>query len=483
MPVFVQRRRDMVGPLNGVAQSLRLTQVSSLVLVRGGGVALQFVAVIAVAWVLDEAAAGTYFFAFSIAQVSAALARVGLDQTMVRNVPILLHRGQHARIRGALGSTIALGCSGAVIVALAAGQLVPPPVRQHLVLAIVAMVVMSVAIAALQGLDRSRSFALLRDVVQPGAFVLWLVFATSDARNALTGLAGSYLLSFLIALGLVIAVVGIGRLQAPPRHVFTDAISLWPTTLLAQGLRWSDSLVLGLIAGPSLLATFTPLSRAAALVTFPLTVVNVSFPQRIALLARLSDTPRMQALSRLATGLSVLASSAVIVAIWPYLATMVPWVVPGTHDTGATLAFGILIIGQLLSAATGPSGYMLMMTGLARFESTALLAGLAAYVGLATATVPTYGIVAAAAAAATMYGLSNALRLRVILRRLGLVLTGRQHVIAFAAVGSIIIAATTLPTMLVAPIQVGLIGLIARETAVLVRTTPSTSRDTSEGTS
>ena len=477
---LVQRQRDIVGQLNGHGLSLRFRHVASLAFVRGGGVALQFVSVIAVAWVLDEANAGTYFFAFSIAQLSAALARVGLDQSMVRNVPVLLHRGQHALVRGAFGSGVALGCGAAVIVALLSTQLAPAHVRLHLVFVIVAMVVMSVAIGVLQGLDHSRSFALLRDVVQPGAFLLWLVVAAPDARGALGGLAGSYLLSFVVALFLVLAALGVGSVRAPPRHVFGDAIALWPTSLLAQGLRWADTLVLGLIAGPLFLATFTPLSRAAALVTFPLTVVNVSFPQRIALLERLRNTTRMLALSRVATALSVLASSAIIVAIWPYLQALVPWIVPGTREPGAVVAFGVLIIGQLWSAASGPSGYTLMMTGLARFESRALLSGLAVYVGLAAATVPAYGIAAAAAAAAAMHALSNALRLRAIMQRLDLIPTGRHHVVAFAAVGSIIIASITLPTMLVVTIQAGLIGLITRETVLMVRTEPSTRRDSAE---
>ena len=446
-----------------------LRDATLLVAVRGSGVALQFLAIVAVAWALHEADAGVYFFAYGSAQLAAAVARLGLDQALVRNVPSWRHHGEAATVRGALVWASLIGSVAACVVAIATAHLVPPDIRSHVVLVVVSMVLSSVWLGALQGLGRSRAFATLRDVAQPGTFVAGLLLVSHDAASALVLLTASYVVTLAWTAALVAKDVGIGPVANPGASALSDALSMWPPGLLAHGSRWADTLVLGLLVGPVFLATFTPLSRAAALVWFPLTVLNVSFPPRIALLHRLRRHDGMQALSRAATALSVLTSGALVVVLVPYLSHVVPWIVPHASDPAVPLAFGILLIGSLLSAATGPSGYTLTMTGLARVESLALASGLAAYLVVAVATVPSYGIVAAAVAYAGMHGVTNGLRLKAITSRLRLNTTGRHHVVAFAAVAGILVASVGLPPAPLIALQIVALAAIARELVTVVR--------------
>jgi O-antigen/teichoic acid export membrane protein len=125
-------------------------------------------------------------------------------------------------------------------------------------------------------------------------------------------------------------------------------------------LMYVDVIMLGLLAGSEPAGIYRVAAQMAASVAFPLTAVNMAFAPMIATLYVRNDTVTLQ--KRATTcARSVLAMALPIALVFvlfgrPILALF------GADFVAGNTALTILVIGYLLNAAMGTSGYLLIMT-------------------------------------------------------------------------------------------------------------------------
>lgn len=416
----------------------RLLGMGAVALFRATGVLLQLVVIVVIAWKLSSAEAGSYFLAFSAIQITSAFARLGLDQSLVRNVPAWHEQRREGTILRALLVAQSLALAMALFAATTVGFVLEPHVRIAFVLAVAALVSMTLVLSVVQALGMGGWFALLRDVAQPGLLLVGVIALADSATSAVILLVVSCVLTTALALARLLPALRLrGVLGARSLDGFVrQAVPLWGASLLTQASRWVDTFLLGLLAGPEILAVYTPLSRAAALVSFPLSVVNVRFPPRAAFLYARRRMDELTRLARSATALSVAASTVLLLSVAPILDLGVRTIAPGAVAPGALLAFVILLAGQFANAAAGPAGFLLMMTRKEVHEAWSLGAGILAFGLLAAFTVPMFGLIGAAIAGAATHVVTNAARVFAIQRAHGIVMTSGGHALALAAMVS-----------------------------------------------
>ena len=181
-----------------------------------------------------------------------------------------------------------------------------------------------------------------------------------------------------------------------------------------------DFLVLGALAGPAVLGTYAVASKYAELVRLPGTALTwVTYPR----MAALSATEAAAQVRRLLRPALVLASLA-IVPLFLLAGPVLRLLYGAAFDSGVRPA-QVLLLGMLLSAASGVASGYLYGRGRPGLNSLGLGLGLVATVALDLALIPTYGALGAAVASSCAYLLSDAVLVLLVLRRSALPEPGR----------------------------------------------------------
>ncbi len=170
-------------------------------------------------------------------------------------------------------------------------------------------------------------------------------------------------------------------------------------------LSRADLLILGLLADPAAVGVYAVACRIADLVVFALAAINILFAPDIAALHARGDRSGLQAMVTATAWWSTL--SALVVALPLFALAGLVLSLFGDAFTSGSVALRILLLGQLVNAATGSVGAMLTMTGHER--QAAVVAGSAAIgqIGLSLLLIPRFGADGAAVANALSLSLSN----------------------------------------------------------------------------
>lgn len=440
----------------------RLARIASF---RLAGVSLQFLSVAVVAWRLPMDVAGAYFVALGVIQVSCAVAKFGFDQLLVRELPMLRHAQAHGQAMGLLVFAMGFTALLSLAVGAVAINFVDEGVAFGTHRAILALTAATILMAAVQGLGASGAFTLLRDVVQPGFFT----FAIAIAPASTTGHAVLFFeLSCVITA--LIAVVVLGQHQrlafamVPLRETVRGALSLAGVSALVQAARWADTAVIGQFASAEVLAAYTPLSRGAALIRFPLSIVNAWYPPRAALLFSLDRKETLVRLTRMAVTLSIAFSGVIAMVLTAAHPAVIALLVPGRGSMDLSLAFTFLLVGQLVSAAVGPSGFLLTMTHLERLEVFSLAAGVLVLVVAIPPLTMAFGLVGASIGAGLVHTVINLVRASFVRLRHGVCVFSAIHLLVVGAIAATVLAGVVLDahtaSMIIAFVAAGLIGFV-----------------------
>ena len=328
---------------------------------------------------------GIYSYGIAWANVLVAPAALGLDRFVVRGVATY----QAADDRPALAGLIRFATRAVLLASLTVAGA-------------------AVAIGALAlGPDVRTTFLVSTALVPLFALTLVRQAAMQGLRHVVLGQTPEFLLRPILLLLGIGACVAIGGGADGPVGIMvaTLAASLFSfvvgTVILARRLppnlrrvrariqtsRWLraalpmmliggiwllnpyvSSVILGSLSGGRDVGLFTVAARGAALVLLPLWAVNAALSPRIAAIAAPEGSrgaePDAEALQELTSRGSRLALAAAL----PLAAILVllrdPLVaVFGDDFSGAALPLCLLVAGQLVNVATGPSQPLLLMTG------------------------------------------------------------------------------------------------------------------------
>jgi O-antigen/teichoic acid export membrane protein len=173
-----------------------------------------------------------------------------------------------------------------------------------------------------------------------------------------------------------------------------------------------DFLVLGALAGPAVLGTYAVASKYAELVRLPGTALTwVTYP-RMAALTAAEAAAHVRRLLLPALALVPLAVVPLLLLAGPVLRLLYG----ADFDSGVRPA-QVLLLGMLLSGASGVASGYLYGRGRPGLNSLGLGLGLVATVALDLALIPTYGALGAAVASSVAYLLGDAALVLFALRR------------------------------------------------------------------
>ncbi len=458
-----------------------------LLFTRVVGNGVQYAIILLVAALLDPAESGRYLTAYALIQVASVLGRAGQDNGQLREVPAALEAGRVDAAWGTIVQALATSVAAAALLALLA---VTPWARWSggtgawFASALVLWTVHWMISASVQALGRPVLVSTARDVVQPVTQCLLLLFLPHvTAADALRAFTLSCLLATLLS---VISVLRWVRAQAPtpryPRWVFVRRS--FPLLLVSganQSMRWMDTLLVGTLLGGPAAALYTPIARTVALVTLPLSALNVMYPQRAAALYAAGNHELLDRETRGFATFSFAGAVVLTLLAIPAMRVGAPYLLPLTQTAGgqATAIFLLLALGQLVNAAVGPVGFLLMMTRFAWLEFRNVVFTVVLSTVAMVLAVPALGPVGAALGTATAMVVVNALRAWQVERHLTIrVLSPRMFVPmslllagAVAAVVSTTGASAVAPRALAAAVFVGVLALAV---AVAARALPRT---------
>jgi len=414
-----------LGALIGRRALIGLGAVMAVRVLAGlGGILIGIV----IARLAGAEALGQFTFALAVALALALIARLGLDNCLLKEVARRLSLGAPDGLPAILAH--ALGWSGAVACAISSlagaalwAGLVPEagPGLAVLVWAVVPLTVMAVAGGYLRGLGH----VALASFLDAGGLSLGTVIALPLAALIVPGDLGSVETAavFLAVAALAAAGAALWALRDAARRGGAKPGAAGPAdtayargnwymmlSALAAFLTQAGSFV---VVGPFLSDQALGLGRAAErlalLVSFPLTAVNPFIAPRIVRHVAQNNPAALRLLMLKACAASGLPSLPVAAALLIAPGWALALFGPGFE--GAAPALQIMAVTQLVTAITAPYAMLIYMNGHERTLTAIVVAAMALGLVLLPAGAAAFGLTGFALA----YGLINILKAAAIL--------------------------------------------------------------------
>ncbi|MCL4237689.1 MAG: oligosaccharide flippase family protein [Anaerolineae bacterium] len=396
---------------------------------RLGNMALKFAISLALARLLGAGHYGVFNFAQAWILLLIIPATAGFDRLLIRDLSTYLMEGAWPAMRGLLrfatrwalilsAGLIALGLAAAWLTYTLTGR--PALLNaEQAGLARAALVTLAVALlvlppraltliqqSAMQGLRHVVLGQVPDQVLQPALFLAALGITVLVGRAVASAQAAMALFVVTTLLALAFSMWRLREALPSAVRAATPVSEgrAWLTSAvpfaLTQGLIvlnvQVDSLMLGALDSAEAVAYYTVTQRLTTLITLPLISVGVALAPHI---ASLHAAGQRRELQRAVTGSTRLA-----------LGTALPitllYIVAGTFFLGlfgaeyrvAQTALALFSLGQLVNAATGPVGPLLLMTGHERAATLTTGLGVALHIVLNALLIPLWSIEGAAAA-------------------------------------------------------------------------------------
>jgi O-antigen/teichoic acid export membrane protein len=398
---------------------------------RGGGVnlagaafnqALRFAITLLLARLVGRADVGRYFQAFAFLALLGLLSLSGFRGALTRFVAVHRADGDLGALRGTLRLGLALPTVGAAL--LGAGLFIASSWLAHHALddpemlfplrmvsvALPATAFADAALAATQGFRTMTPYAAVNLVFEPAFRVILTVgFLGLDwgLRGAMVALLITNTVSAVIA-GVWLRRLT-GRLDDPPRYKWRELFGFssvsWVASLAGTGLVWADTIIIGIYRPEREVGSYQVATRLTVLATIVLLPIATSFAPQIADLYQRGNLERLGRLYAVVTSwtfrLSLPGFIVLVLFPRPLLHLF------GRGFAGAATITVVLAIGQMFDVATGPTGYMLVMSGRPYLTMANNVFALALNIGLNLYLIPRHGIRGAAVAWALSIALIN----------------------------------------------------------------------------
>ena len=300
---------------------------------RGLGAGLAFALNVAIGRLLGAEGTGLYFLALSVTSIAAVIARLGLDNSLLRFIAAGAAQKDWGQVKGVFA--IGMKLAGVVSLALSLVCLAIAPWLAESVfrepelarplrwmsLGIFTFSMMTLLSEALKGLKRIPNSMLVSGVLYPlGALILIWPLAS------LMGPAGA---SLAYVLGTALA-AGLGMLywqratqdeDAPAKSFSRETLwassrPLWMTMIVNRAiLPWLPLFLLGIWGTTAEVGVFGAATRIVMLVSFLLVAVNTAMAPKVAELYALGDTHSIRLIVKKFSLAITLASSPLFILL------------------------------------------------------------------------------------------------------------------------------------------------------------------------
>jgi O-antigen/teichoic acid export membrane protein len=420
-----------VSPTRSLVRSILLS-ASVTVLLQGGAMAMGFGTTVLLARMLGGAAYGRYVFALAWASLLAVPAILGLDRFVVRGIAVYEVEEKWQLMRGLLRRTNQLVLLTSVVMAgigcLVAILWLSRSLRWPFCVAMGFVPFTTLTLVrqgAMQAIGRVVMGQLPEYVIRPvltlaGIGTLALVghgalTATTAVGANVAGVAVAFIVGAVLLARALPALLRSVRPEYATRKWMRAALPMMLISGVWLANNYCTTLVVGTLDGPRAVGVYSVVEKGAELIVVLLVAANMSLAPVIARAYARKDRVGLQhATERVAQAtllVSIPAAAAFTIFPGVYLGIFGP-----SFRTGAT-ALVILALAQLVNAAAGPAGNVLIMTGHERAAVRGIGAGMIANLVLGVVLVPPLGVTGGAIAFAASLVLWNVVLL-VLARRL-----------------------------------------------------------------
>jgi O-antigen/teichoic acid export membrane protein/O-antigen ligase len=384
---------------------------------------------------LGRADVGRYAESYALLSLLGLLSLAGLRNGLTRFIAMFLVDNDSARVRGTvrlglgltlIATTCIAGCL-ALTAPLIADLFHDPALRPALLivaLTLPASAFEDAALAATQGWRSQKAFALIGLIFDPVLRLLLTVAALSAGaglNGALWALAAASWTGAALA-GLTLR----KRLRTVPpatpimdtRRIISYSSVSWFSALASTGLVWADVLLLGALSTQENVGTYTIATRLVTLAVFVMAPINAAFTPHIAHFSHLGDTQQMSRAYGSANRWIMRLSMPAFITLLIFPHDLLGFFGREFVTDAAASVTILLAMGQMVSAAAGPCGSVLNMSGRVGLSALDNVGALVLNISLNLWLIPLYGIVGAAVAwslSLTVVNTVKALQVRTIL--------------------------------------------------------------------
>ncbi|HVU80414.1 MAG TPA: oligosaccharide flippase family protein [Rhodanobacteraceae bacterium] len=392
---------------------------SGALLVQVGGAAFALIVNVLLARLVGKSQYGIYAYAMSWVSVLGVLSLLGQSSSVVRLVPVYLHRREWGTLRGLRLGTSAIVLAGSIAVMLVGG-LVVFALRNQMDSATLKTMLAAFLLLPLltqlglnggffRGYKRAISSGAYNSLVRP-AFLIVLVLVLALPLGLRLDAPGIMLANVVAALAAVIcsewhlsrawpAAAKDVKPHYEPRAWFKLGRQLFLLAAIGIVSNRVDVLILGALAGAKVVGPYYAAVRLAAIAAYGLTAVNTILAPMIAESYAAEDHATMARLVHHAAKLTFVVTAAVALAI----AAAGYWALRLFGQGFAEAAYIPLLIilaGQCVAAMTGPTGFLMTMTRYERQASWFMALAAVLNVVFSVALIPIFGLTGAAIATA-----------------------------------------------------------------------------------
>jgi O-antigen/teichoic acid export membrane protein len=382
---------------------------------------------------------GTYAYALAWFSILSVLCVFGLDKLLVREVSIFNARSAWGLMRGILRWSNFTALVGSVGIALLAGVIIwiisgrlESQMTHTLLIAVVMLpliVFLRLRQAAMRGLHYVVGGQLPEMLIMPVSFFIIIGLMYLFMRDVLS--APVAMAAQVAAVGFAL-IVGVRQLQVfLPRstrearpvyqgstwmHIVMPLVFLDSMTMINSQI---DIVLLGLMKSTAAVGVYAVAKKGAGLVAFVLIAVNIALAPTIASMYAAGEMDKLQRMITKSARVILIGSLpvAIILILFGHWFLLFFF---GQDFLLGEKALAILGGAQLVNAATGSVGILLIMTGYER--DAAMCVGISALLNfiLNASFIPRWGLEGAAAATATTIVFWNILLAVLVYKRLGI---------------------------------------------------------------
>lgn len=438
---LILQGENLIG-LKGREDSLRATlrwNAGGTFTLKLASTGLIFLMNLLLARLLGTTGYGTYAYALAWFSILSVLCVFGLDKLLVRELSIFNVRSAWGLMRGILRWSNFAALVVSAVFALLAGitiwivrERLESQMTYTLLTALIMLpliVVLRLRQAAMRGLHYVVGGQLPEMLIIPISFFIIIGIMYLFMRNALS--APVAMTAQVASVGFAL-IVGVRQLQVfLPRsvkeahpvyqgstwmHIVMPLVFLDSMTMINSQI---DIVLLGLMKSTATVGVYAVAKKGAGLVAFVLIAVNIALAPTIASMYAAGEMAKLQRMITKSARVILIGSLPIAIVLilfghWFLLFFF------GQDFIQGEKALSILGAAQVINAATGSVGILLIMTGYER--DAAMCVGISALLNfiLNASLIPRWGLEGAAAATATTIIFWNILLAVLVYKRLGI---------------------------------------------------------------
>ena len=416
----------------------RLTRDTiGVMIIRALSMGLGFAVSVVLARLLGVREFGLYSLAMSVLGLLVVPATFGFPQLLVREIAAYRVKGEWGLIRGLLRfaqrtsllASLGIALLGGLVLWLLSGRFSGEAVRV-LALAFLALplwALLQLHGEALRGFERILASQWASTVTRPLSFLIligvtWFFFRKLENASFALGL---HILAAGIALAFAFYFLRSQLIRSMPSNAVSQNTALWirsALSLVFLGIlnlipQHAGILMLGWMRGPEEVGLYKVAYQTASLIPFGLMAVNTAIAPTLAQLYAVGDKTKLRKVMLTASAVAT-TFALPLVLLFTLRGAWFLSLVFGKAFSESSTALAIITEGQLVNAATGPVGLLLIMSGHENKATLSISIGSAINLVLNIAFIQLWGVNGAAAAFAISISITMLLYTYFVVRTL-----------------------------------------------------------------